>query len=45
MGPVGPVGPVAGFSAGIKKNAPTEEEQHIIKTATPMRAVCDICYK
>jgi hypothetical protein len=36
VGPVGPVGPVAGSPVGIKKNAPTEDEQqqHIIKTRT-----------
>jgi hypothetical protein len=34
VGPVGPVGPVAA-SDGIKKNAPTEDdEQHISKTKT-----------
>jgi hypothetical protein len=48
VGPVGPVGPVGAVgpvvvSSPVKKNAPTEDEEHnIIKTTTPITAARDI---
>jgi hypothetical protein len=42
VGPVGAVGPVV-VSSPVKKNAPTEDEEHnIIKTTTPITAARDI---